>query len=126
MSVQQLGSLYERLLEQQPELEPDGKVRIRPNPYARKDSGSFYTPQDLVDLIVDQTLKPLIEERLDAFEARPANSGATAAPGPNAAPSWPASIPPRPSSISRCSTLPWAAATSSSPPSTSSPTTSPT
>ena len=48
----------------------EGKVRIRPNPYARKDSGSFYTPQDLVDLIVEQTLKPLVEERLAAFEAR--------------------------------------------------------
>ena len=70
MSVQQLGSIYERLLEQEPVRGPDGQVRIRPNPYARKDSGSFYTPQDLVDLIVDQTLKPLIEERLDAFEAR--------------------------------------------------------
>ncbi len=70
MSVQQLGSLYERLLEQEPVLDADGRVHVRPNPYARKDSGSFYTPQDLVDLIVDQTLKPLIEERLDAFEAR--------------------------------------------------------
>ena len=70
MSVQQLGSIYERLLEQEPVRGPDGQVRIRPNPYARKDSGSFYTPQDLVDLIVDQTLKPLIEERLDAFVAR--------------------------------------------------------
>ncbi len=70
MSVQQLGSIYERLLEQQPELGPNGRVRVRPNPYARKDSGSFYTPQDLVDLIVDQTLTPLIEERLDAFAAR--------------------------------------------------------
>ena len=70
MSVQQLGSLYERLLEQEPVLDADGRVHIRPNPYARKDSGSFYTPQDLVDLIVDQTLKPLIEERLEAFEAR--------------------------------------------------------
>jgi len=70
MSVQQLGSLYERLLEQEPVLDADGTVRIRPNPYARKDSGSFYTPQDLVDLIVDQTLTPLIKERLDAFEAR--------------------------------------------------------
>ena len=72
MSVQQLGSLYERLLEQEPVLDADGKVQIRPNPYARKDSGSFYTPQDLVDLIVDQTLTPLIEERLDAFESRAA------------------------------------------------------
>ena len=70
MSVQQLGSLYERLLEQEPVLDGDGKVEVRPNPYARKDSGSFYTPQDLVDLIVDQTFTPLIEERLDAFEAR--------------------------------------------------------
>ena len=43
---------------------------IRPNPYARKDSGSFFTPQELVDLIVDRTLKPLVEERLSAFEKR--------------------------------------------------------
>ena len=70
MSVQQLGSIYERLLEQEPVRDSEGKVQVRPNPYARKDSGSFYTPQDLVDLIVDQTLTPLIEERLNAFEAR--------------------------------------------------------
>ena len=70
MSVQQLGSIYERLLEQEPVLDAQGKVHVRPNPYARKDSGSFYTPQDLVDLIVDQTLEPLIEERLNAFETR--------------------------------------------------------
>ena len=70
MSVQQLGSIYERLLEQEPVRGPDGQVHIRPNPYARKDSGSFYTPQELVDLIVDQTLKPLVDERLAAFEAR--------------------------------------------------------
>ena len=72
MSVQQLGSIYERLLEQEPVRGPDGQVHIRPNPYARKDSGSFYTPQDLVDLIVDQTLKPLVDERLAVFEARAA------------------------------------------------------
>ena len=41
---------------------------MRLNSYARKDSGSFYTPQELVDLIVDRTLKPLAEERLAAFE----------------------------------------------------------
>ncbi len=68
MSVQQLGSIYERLLEREPSLDADGSVTIRPNSYARKDSGSFYTPQELVDLIVDRTLKPLAEERLKAFE----------------------------------------------------------
>ncbi len=70
MSVQQLGSIYERLLEQEPVRGDDGKIGMRPNPYARKDSGSFYTPQELVDLIVEKTLAPLVEERLAAFETR--------------------------------------------------------
>ena len=70
MSVQQLGSIYERLLEREPVRNADGVIEVRPNPYARKDSGSFYTPQELVDLIIDRTLKPLIEERLSSFEQR--------------------------------------------------------
>ena len=69
MSVQQLGSIYERLLEREPLRHDDGRITVRPNPYARKDSGSFYTPQELVDLIVERTLQPLIEERLTQFEA---------------------------------------------------------
>ena len=68
MSVQQLGSIYERLLEREPVRDDNGGVVVRPNSYARKDSGSFFTPQELVDLIVDRTLKPLAEERLKAFE----------------------------------------------------------
>ena len=69
MSVQQLGSIYERLLEQEPVRNESGDIVVRPNPYARKDSGSFFTPQALVDLIIDRTLKPLAEERLAAFES---------------------------------------------------------
>ena len=72
MLVQQLGSIYERLLEHEPVRRGDGSITIRPNPYVRKDSGSFYTPQELVDLILDQTLKPLAEERLKAFEDKAA------------------------------------------------------
>ncbi|MYB68208.1 MAG: restriction endonuclease [Gemmatimonadetes bacterium] len=68
MSVQQLGSIYERLLEREPVRDDNGSISIRPNPYARKDSGSFYTSQELVDLIVERTLKPLAEERLQVFE----------------------------------------------------------
>ena len=70
MSVQQLGSIYERLLEHEPVRHDDGRITIRPNPYVRKDSGSFYTPQELVDLILDHTVKPLAEERLRAFEEK--------------------------------------------------------
>ena len=72
MSVQQLGSIYQRLLEQEPVRGADGGIVIRPNTYARKDSGSFYTPQELVDLIVDRTLKPLADERRAAFEEKSA------------------------------------------------------
>ena len=80
MSVQQLGSIYERLLEQEPVRDESGEIVIRPNPYARKDSGSFFTPQELVDLIVDRTLKPLVEERLSAFEKRAAELGRDSRP----------------------------------------------
>ena len=71
MSVQQLGSIYERLLEREPVLE-NGVIDVRLNPYARKDSGSFYTPQELVDLVIEKTLGPLVDERRDAFLARAA------------------------------------------------------
>ena len=72
MTVQQLGSIYERLLEREPARTPDGRIVVRPNSYARKDSGSFYTPQPLVDLIVERTLTPLLEERKTAFQAKAA------------------------------------------------------
>ena len=75
MSVQQLGSIYERLLEREPVLDSQGGIDIRPNPYARKDSGSFYTPQDLVDLVIERTLGTLVEERRKAFEDRAAELG---------------------------------------------------
>ena len=68
MSVQQLGSIYERLLEREPVVDNEGNLVVRLNSYARKDSGSFFTPQELVDLIVDRTLGPLVDERRVAFE----------------------------------------------------------
>ena len=80
MSVQQLGSIYERLLEREPVWDDDGNVVARPNSYARKDSGSFFTPQELVDLIVDRTLKPLAEERLAAFAEKAAELAADPRP----------------------------------------------
>ncbi len=69
LSVQQLGSIYERLLEFEPVIE-DGGIRILPNIFARKGSGSYYTPEELVRLIVDRTIGPLVRERRDAFLAK--------------------------------------------------------
>lgn len=66
LSVQQLGSIYERLLEHEVVRE-NAIVDIRPNIFARKGSGSYYTPDELVNLIIRETLEPLIEVRLAAF-----------------------------------------------------------
>ena len=67
LSVQQLGSIYERLLEFELVRDETGALTVRPNLFARRNSGSYYTPDELVGLILDQTLEPLIAERLEAF-----------------------------------------------------------
>ncbi len=59
LSVQQLGSIYERLLEFELVRDEAQALDIRPNIFARKNSGSYYTPDDLVLLILDETLAPL-------------------------------------------------------------------
>jgi hypothetical protein len=69
LSVQQLGSIYERLLEFEIVQSEDGGLSVRPNLFARKNTGSYYTPDELVGLILDQTLAPLVGERLAAFRA---------------------------------------------------------
>jgi len=69
LSVQQLGSIYERLLEHSLVLE-DGGLAVRPNPFARKTSGSYYTHDDLVGLIIERAIGPLLDERWRAFDDR--------------------------------------------------------
>ena len=68
LSVQQLGSIYERLLEYELVRE-GGKIVVRPNIFARKESGSYYTPDDLVSLIIRETIGPLVDSRMEAFES---------------------------------------------------------
>ena len=66
LSVQQLGSIYERLLEYEV-IRDSGEIKVRPNVFARKGSGSYYTPDDLVNLILKETVGPLVRARLKAF-----------------------------------------------------------
>lgn len=67
LTVQQLGSIYERLLEFVVVTHGANEITIQPNIYARKGSGSYYTHDELVKLVVSETLEPLIEERVAAF-----------------------------------------------------------
>ncbi len=68
LSIQQLGAIYERLLEYRVQ-KIDDEIVIRPNTYSRKNTGSYYTSDDLVKLVVEETVGPLIEEkRMEFFE----------------------------------------------------------
>ncbi len=69
LGVQQLGSIYERLLEYEIVRE-DGEITVRPNVFARKGSGSYYTPDDLVALIIKETIGPLVRLSMDNFTAK--------------------------------------------------------
>ena len=67
--MQQLGSIYERLLEHEI-IREGGRIKIRPNVFARKGSGSYYTPDDLVGLIIRETVGPLVARHTEAFRTR--------------------------------------------------------
>ena len=77
LGVQQLGSIYERLLEHDLVRERD-EITIRLNRLARKGSGSYYTSDDLVALIIKETIEPLVRSRIDAFLARHADLATSA------------------------------------------------
>ena len=68
LSVQQLGSVYERLVEREI-VRGSTEITVRPNVFARRDIGSYYTPDDLVGLIIKETVGPLVDSRLDAFSS---------------------------------------------------------
>ncbi len=72
LSVQQLGSIYERLLEY--EVVRNGpEISVRHNVFARKGSGSYYTPDDLVEVMLKETVGPLVESCTKAFANRAGN-----------------------------------------------------
>lgn len=67
LSVQHLGSIYEHLLEQEVAADASGNLVLRPSMFARKASGSYYTPEELVRLILRRAVGPLLTERRNAF-----------------------------------------------------------
>lgn len=66
LAVQHLGTIYERLLEHEVVLDGEGRLDVRLHPYARKGSGSYFTPEPLVDLILDHAVEPLVARARDA------------------------------------------------------------
>ncbi|MGL4440544.1 MAG: hypothetical protein ACRCUE_14875 [Bosea sp. (in: a-proteobacteria)] len=70
--MQQLGAVYEGILEHGLRLGDGGEVEIDADDAARHTSGSYYTPDDLVMLIIERAVGPLVKEKIAAFRARAA------------------------------------------------------
>ncbi len=67
LSVQHLGSIYERLLEYDLIRDSETGLVLHPNVYARKSSGSYYTPDSLIRLVVRETLEPVLQDIRQRF-----------------------------------------------------------
>ena len=70
LDVEELGSVYESLLDYQPVLQPGEKglmFELRTGA-ERKSTGSYYTRPELVHELVESALVPVMEERLAAAE----------------------------------------------------------
>jgi hypothetical protein len=61
LGVEQLGAVYETLLDYEPRI-ARGTVSLETGSGARKESGSFYTPQPMADYLVRRTLGPLVRD----------------------------------------------------------------
>jgi hypothetical protein len=63
MKTEEFGSIYESLLEIRPSLAPNGEFVLDSGTKgnARKTSGSYYTPDSLVEALLDTALDPLLE-----------------------------------------------------------------
>lgn len=70
LSVQQLGAVYERILEHGLRAADHGMVEIDADDQARHKSGSYYTPEELVSLIINRAVGPLVTEQIEAFRAK--------------------------------------------------------
>lgn len=68
METEELGSVYEYLLELQPQLGDDGKTLLFASEAAeqkgnqRKTTGSYYTPDSLVQALLDTALDPVLDK----------------------------------------------------------------
>jgi hypothetical protein len=61
LGVEQLGGVYERVLDYQPGADGDRCVLVRAE--RRKATGSFYTPRSITEYLVRRTLAPLVRGR---------------------------------------------------------------
>jgi hypothetical protein len=79
MGPEELGSVYESLLELVPQITQDGRAfafasSAESKGNARKTSGSYYTPDSLVQVLLDSALEPVIADTIAKNPGRPVDA----------------------------------------------------
>src|SRR5205823_1883192 len=60
LGVEQLGAVYETLLDYEPRVDAANHVTLEAGSGVRKATGTFYTPQPIAEYLVRRTLGPLV------------------------------------------------------------------
>jgi type I restriction-modification system DNA methylase subunit len=68
LGVQHLGNIYEGILENKIIKKEDGTVDVITDNFERHATGSYYTPDYIVDYIVKETLQPIVDEALSSIK----------------------------------------------------------
>ncbi|MCX8207857.1 MAG: N-6 DNA methylase, partial [Methanothrix sp.] len=77
LDVEELGSVYESLLDYHPWINTTGVPAFELHPGSeRKSTGSYYTPAELVGELVRSALEPVVEARLKGVSSREAQEDA--------------------------------------------------
>jgi hypothetical protein len=79
MGPEELGSVYESLLELVPQVTEDGRgfafaAGGETKGNARKTSGSYYTPDSLVQVLLESALEPVVQQTIAARPVNPAEA----------------------------------------------------
>lgn len=78
LGAEELGSVYESLLEYVPTVTHAGDFALTAgSDNARKATGAYYTPTGLVEVLLDETLEPLLREAVAATDPAAALLGIT-------------------------------------------------
>jgi hypothetical protein len=70
LGVEELGSIYESLLDYHPQVLPDPWRFALAAGSQRKETGSYYTPPELVRELIESALVPVMEARRDAAKTK--------------------------------------------------------
>lgn len=79
MGPEELGSVYESLLELVPQIREGGRrfgfaSGSETKGHARKSTGSYYTPDSLVQVLLDSALEPVVQNTIAAHPENPAEA----------------------------------------------------